>query len=214
MVVDFNKYKREKEGIKTCQLILEEITTKRDKEGKIYRTSDMEGIATRILCETDNENSIIVPVVEIAKEFKFDTFQKRMPWFLSGFIKINEKCKKKFRTDHVICINVKVNPYQQRFVIAHELAHYLFDYNHASSTYYNTYIKNDHKTESERRANTFAANPLMPRTKFAKEYIKAAKINSDPIFIMVYLSDTFKAPRKAVLKRMSEVGCNAFSIYR
>lgn len=204
-VVDINKYMRKREKHKMCQRVVDEIIQNR-KENKKYLTSDMESVVQEILIETGNENTIVVPVVNIAKQMKFDTFQKRLRlWFLSGFIGISRFYKRKYGTDHIICTNVKVHPYQQRFVIAHELAHYLFDYNHKNGLYYNTYRKNHHNKESERRANAFAANLLMPREVFVREYNKARLINSDPIYLVMYLSDLFKAPRKAVLKRIREV---------
>ena len=204
-VVDINKYMRKREKHKMCQRVVDEIIQNR-KENKKYLTSDMESIVQKILIETGNENTIVVPVVNIAKQMKFDTFQKRLRlWFLSGFIGISRFYKRKYGTDHVICTNAKVHPYQQRFVIAHELAHFLFDYNHKNGLYFNTYRKNHHNKESERRANAFAANLLMPREVFVREYNKAKLINSDPVYLVMYLSDLFKSPRKAVLKRIHEV---------
>lgn len=204
MMVDMSKYKNKREKNKMCKEILKEIKEKR-RDGVVYRTDEMEYIADRILRETQNSETTIIPVVEIAKKMDFSTYQRNLWWFLSGSIAINKKYKKKYNTDHVIFTNRKVHPYQQRFVIAHELAHFLFDYDHLKQEYYNTYIKNTHNAESERRANTFAANLLMPKEIFIKEYSNALKINPDPVFTMFYLSDKFKAPRKAVIKRISEV---------
>lgn len=204
-IVDINKYIRKREKHKMCQRVIDEIIQNREVNKKKYLTSDMEDVVQKILIETGNENSIVVPVVNIAKQMKFDTFQKRLLWFLSGFISISKIYRRKYQTDHVIFTNVKVHPYQQRFVIAHELAHFLFDYSHKNGLYFNTYRKNHHDRESERRANAFAANLLMPRDVFIREYNKAKLINSDPIFLVMYLSDLFKAPRKAVLKRIHEV---------
>lgn len=203
-VVDFNKYKKKREKKKMCKDILNEIREKR-RNGKKYETSEMKYVADKILSETGNTNTLVIPVVDIAKKMNFVTYQRNFIWFLSGTIAINKKYRKRYNTDHVIFTNRKVHPYQQRFVIAHELAHFLFDYDHVKQVYYNTYLKNTHNAESERRANTFAANLLMPREIFIKEYNNALKINSDPVFVMFYLSDKFKAPIKSVIKRTSEV---------
>lgn len=198
---------------KSIQSITDKIKQERQYNNKIYYASDMEYLASEILSAmpdtTDDRNSCITPVVSIAKAMGFDTFQQDLLWFLSGCIGINKKYIKKFKTDHIIFTNRKVHPYQQRFVIAHELAHYLFDYDHTSEVYYNTYKKNSHSAEAEKRANAFAASLLMPKDAFLKEYNKARAKSNNPIFILDYLSDTFKAPRKSVLKRMYEVGCYA-----
>ncbi len=205
-IIDFNKYIIKREKNEMCQNVINEVIQNTEKN-KIYLTSDMEDISKKILNETNNNNIIIIPIVEIAKQMQFQIFQKTLIYYLSGFMGIHKRYMKHYKTDHIICTNIKVHPYQQRFVIAHELAHFLFDYNHKDKVYYNTYKKNDHKTESERRANTFAANLLMPKDIFLQKYSEAIKIDPDPIFVMVYLSDLFKAPRKAVLKRLAEVGC-------
>lgn len=208
MIVDFNKYTiRKREKSEMCQGVLNRIKEKR-RNNYVYRTSEMESVVEDILQATGNCDTTIVPVVSIAKEMKFFTYQRKLFWFLSGIIAINKKYLKKYKTDHIIITNKRINPLQQRFVIAHELAHFLFDYDHVSPEYFNTYIKNTHNTESERRANTFAANLLMPKELFIKEYNKALKINSDPVFVMFYLSDKFQSPRRAVIKRMSEVLSN------
>lgn len=219
MIVDFNKYtkkKREKSKMEQSvllksevkQTVLEEVKTKRLDYHYVYRTSDMQTVVQDILREDGSYDTTIVPVVRIAKRMNFSTYQRKLLWFLSGSIEINKKYIKKYHTDHVIFTNRNVNPFQQRFVIAHELAHFLFDYDHKSPIYYNTYIKNSHNEESERRANAFAANLLMPKELFIKEYNKALRMNSDPIYVMFYLSEKFKSPRKAVIKRISEVMCD------
>lgn len=224
MIVDFKKYtitKREKSKMDSKasiksemnKTVLEKIKINRIDHHYVYHTSDMPKVVQDILQENEICDTTIVPVVRIAKNMNFSTYQRKLFWFLSGSIEINKKYIKRYNTDHVIFTNKNVNPFQQRFVIAHELAHFLFDYDHQSPIYYNTYIKNNHNEESERRANAFAANLLMPKELFIKEYNKALRIHSDPVYIMFYLSEKFKSPRKAVIKRISEVMCDE-QLYR
>lgn len=154
--------------------LVDEIKEKRHF-GYDYQLVDMEDISRRILEELDSYQGDVVPIVEIAKRMGFKIYQSRLESKLSGFIAVDEKIKKKLGSDKVIFVNINDELGHQRFVIAHELAHYLFDYDMESDEkeYYNTYFKNSHKSFNEIRANQFAANLLVPReTVFTrvKEY--------------------------------------------
>jgi len=208
-IIDFYKYK-EREKVKVYTKVIENIIMQRKNEDKIFYTSDMKKIAEDIINEFNKDGEKVSPVVKIAKSMGFDVYHKKLPKFLSGYIVINTKYTKKYKNEKIIFINRDLNIFQQRFVIAHELAHFLFDYDHNSIKYANTYIKNDHNSESERRANTFAASIILPEKKFREEYIKAININSEPLFVINYLMDFFKAPKKCVIKRIEEVNNYVF----
>ena len=99
----------------------------------------------------------------------------------------------------------KDNPYQQRFVIAHELAHFLFDCAPGTMKFVDYYRKDNHINESEIKANAFAANLLMPRDKFIEKYMEVIKTSPDPIYVIFSLATYFGVPQKAVLRRFDEV---------
>lgn len=101
-------------------------------------------------------------------------------------------------------MNCNDNIGHKRFALAHELAHYLFDFDENSVVYYNTYLANEgEQNEIEQRANAFAANLLMPEDEFRKvlnscnEEMKADTIS--------YLSDYFQVSVTAVMKRIGEL---------
>ena len=99
----------------------------------------------------------------------------------------------------------------QRFVIAHELGHYLFDflgnkdYADTNIQYSDTYHKNDHNRHKERVANRFATELLMPKNIFIRQYYKAKECDRNPIFIISYLSRFFGTTEESINKRIAEI---------
>lgn len=186
--------------------ILNEIN-ERKKNNKEYAPMEMESICNRILNEigkgSDIENQPI-PIVKIAKEMGFKVFQQKMESELSGFIAVNNDYEEKLGSNRIISVNLNDEIGHQRFVIAHELAHYLFDYigGEQQKVYYNTYFKDSHDTVSEVRANQFAANLLMPKTRFSRELNEKDIIDANAI---QKLKDSFQVQEKAVFKRIYEV---------
>lgn len=183
--------------------LVDEIKEKRHF-GYDYQLVDMEDISRRILEELDSYQGDVVPIVEIAKRMGFKIYQSRLESKLSGFIAVDEKIKKKLGSDKVIFVNINDELGHQRFVIAHELAHYLFDYDMESDEkeYYNTYFKNSHKSFNEIRANQFAANLLMPREQFLQELKSIELVSMDSI---KELQKKFEVQEKAIFKRILEV---------
>ena len=89
--------------------------------------------------------------------------------------------------------------------MAHELAHYLFDFDVSNQiVYYNTYNTFEDENEEERRANYFAANLLMPEKKFKKEFDNVVIKNN--LYVTVEkLSQIFQVSGEAVRRRISEL---------
>lgn len=146
--------------------------------------------------------SIPIPIIDIMKDIGFNIYKHKLEDDLSGYIIINDELKNVTGTSKIVCVNELDNVGHQRFTVAHELAHYLFDYKE-NEPYFNTYKTTDNATNlPERRANKFAANLLMPKTFFIDEY---NSIKNKDINILAYLADRFKVSSKAIEKRMEEL---------
>lgn len=138
-------------------------------------------------------------IVKIVEKLHFQVHQRMLPKWISGYIHINEKQNKKS-----IVVNSKVAFNQQRFVIAHELAHFIYDYK-GTPKYIDFYKKNNHGTLKEKRANMFAAKLLIPKDKFEEKYLITKKEDANLIFIVYRLAKIFKVQPKAINKRLYEV---------
>lgn len=202
--IDFEKYMRKREKEKMCMEVFYEVQNMRE-EGHNYTIAETKDVAEKILSSINYTGDESVPIVKIAKQMGFTVLQGKMSKDLSGFIVIGKNAEKKFGHHKIIATNIDDEIGHQRFVVAHELAHFLFDYEDNSRiTYYDTYIKNSHKTSKEKIANKFAANLLMPATYFISKF----DIKDDIQESVDSLQETFQVQDKAVIKRIFEVALN------
>lgn len=113
-----------------------------------------------------------IPIVRIAQEMGFAVYQQPISdKNLSGYIAISGDLKERYPSDKIISVSQDESLGHKRFTIAHELAHFLFDfYPGEMSEYYDTYQTDAIHAESpeEKRANQFAAYLLMPEDIFNK----------------------------------------------
>ena len=184
---------------------------RKNSEGHDYALSEIDAVASRILEAIDYyTNSGATPIVKIVSEFNFKTYKAKMTSKLSGNIYVNNKEKtEKYKSPRVILVNKAEGLFHQRFVIAHELAHFLFDYLGHESEYEtgfsNTYCKNKHESNEEKRTNRFAAELLMPKKLFIKQYEIAKNTENDELFVVKYLSEFFETTPESIKKRIEEV---------
>lgn len=184
-----------------CMSIVEEIHKAR-KNGHVYGVDEMKPLAERFLESIKYNGDGPVPVIKLVKECGFVTIagamrDKRM----SGFISVDKGTMDEYGSDKVIGINDSDELGHQRFVIVHELAHYLFDYDMTDKPYFDTYIKNSHKSLKEQIANAFASNLLMPAKYFALRFDEGKNMDNN---IKDWTSH-FEVQEKAVAKRVLEV---------
>lgn len=146
-----------------------------------------------------------VPIVSILNDLGFSVFVSDIKdKNISGFIAINPDLKSRFNTDKIIAVESTDTIGRQRFTLAHEFAHYLFDFNESSkSVYFNTYDIEKSDTDAEKIPSRFAAEFLMPDFLFKKRFNELSdltyyeKINQ--------LVDDFNVTTKAVKKRIEEL---------
>ena len=176
---DFSQYFNLKDIDKDAEILLNKFY-----DNSTYQLEKSRGKAT--------------PIIEIAKIMGFKIYTgKFKERNLSGTIGISEKLRNQYGSNKVIILNNQDTDKHILFTLAHEIAHYIFDYKRESVGYSNTYRTNEAQTDIEVRANRFAASFLMPQTVFIKKYKENLCIED--------LSNYFNVPETAVKMRIQEL---------
>lgn len=130
---------------------------------------------------------------------------------MSGVIYAGGRTMAAYGSDAIIFTD-DMEPYgHQRFVAAHELGHYLFDYIgnpqrlHGERTFAENYPRSNHSSDKETRADRFAAALLMPAGRFRQQYNEAMAYSSNRIYTVKYLARYFQVKESSVEKRIYEV---------
>lgn len=136
---------------------------------------------------------------------------------VSGKIFAYGTTKDVYKHDVVIISNSNEQFEHRRFVIAHELGHYLFDcignpqYQGESKVFCETYIHSadSHEELKERRADRFAAELLLPIARVKENYIAIAKSSDGQIFgrdyVVNQLAQYFQVKVTTIERRLKEI---------
>ena len=165
--------------------------------------------------ERINDYPYAQPIIAISNHLGFKNYMSDFSLFdntmdlyrnSSGMIVVDGDLTEKYGTDKILLISKYDSIKYQRFTIAHELGHYLFDFNETKSyKYYNFYeLKNTFCNAVERRASRFATALLMPRNLFKERYNKIKKSNNY-YEIINKLSEDFQVFPDIVDKRIKEL---------
>jgi len=224
-VIDMDTYIKKREKMKTLEnKTFSELAgnivkmLKKDGNGAKYTPKQAARIADEILkisSKVGYDSEMATPIIKIINGFGIDIRRtKKMPKGNAGVIYAGGNTEEIFKSD-VIIITDSNEPFEhQRFIIAHELAHYLFDYvgNHANrevgcevSAFKETYPRENHSSEREVRANRFAAELLMPLKLFVEQYNYAMEKSDNRIYTIKYLAKYFQVKEASVEKRIYEV---------
>ena len=208
-IIIFHKYSWRKGEIMRLEELLKDLIEK-NKGGYEYSLSEIRKLADDILTMISSYSGrCATPIVKIAKLFGFRIYKEALNE--SGDININGETAQKYGHDKIILVNSEDELFHQRFVVAHELAHYLFDFlgnpEYAGSDilFADTYQKDKHETLQERRASTFAAEIMMPKGLFINQYNIARSEESNHMFIVMYLSRYFETSVDSIERRITEV---------
>ncbi|WP_418180752.1 ImmA/IrrE family metallo-endopeptidase [Aliarcobacter lanthieri] len=136
---------------------------------------------------------------------------------ISGKISYNPKLFDNDTDDVVISINNSENELRQRFSLAHEIAHYIYDIDFSDNRVEikdsNIFLRSEIVNPIEIRANKYAEKLLMPKKLFEEELLKIAKnlfpelptnkLGTERIYeIVKKLSKNFQVSIPAVIMRL------------
>lgn len=148
-----------------------------------------------------------VDVVTVANTLGFAVGNASLTEDVDGFIVVKEGEKNIFgiNTDKLIGINGLRSFAWKRFIVAHELGHYVLHYDEMAD--HGIYAHRDHqkgKNTQENEADYFAANLLMPEETFVERYNALPKeLERDQKAIL--LAAEFVVPKDAVIRRFEEL---------
>ena len=189
----------------------------RDLINEIHRSqidcdpSDIANNFLKIIEYKNIENP--VPIVEIVKNMGFMVkMADELPNNASGIILIAPELEERYHTTKCVLISNKIKYGKRRFVLAHEIGHYLFDYSSQTEArfvhrFIASYNKDTIDEPNERKVNMFAAALLMPEIMFKNKYSEFIEEN-DLLTTIMRLSEIFQTTTKSVEKRISELGLN------
>lgn len=181
---------------------------------KNYSIEQTEELAKKILLYCGFNNIIgATPIIKIANTFGFLCVKaENIPEDISGNIFVGGTTKDIYNSDKVIIVGCNEEYEHQRFIIAHELAHYLLDYigspesKNPKLLFSKTYPKTNHRSGEEIRADRFAAELLMPSKSFLKQYVKAMEVSDyNKKYTVSYLATFFKTKKSSIERRIDEV---------
>lgn len=168
-----------------------------------------ESVAKRILDIAKYKSSDKpVPIVDIVNRMGFHIILvDELPNDDSGIIMIDPSLEENFGSTKCVAITKKIKYGKRRFVLAHEIAHYLFDFNNDTKTnYISSYNASNLEEDNEIKANKFAASLLMPENMFVDEFRKMKHERELSLAeIIVDLSKVFETTTKSVERRIDEL---------
>lgn len=150
-----------------------------------------------------------VDVIDVAKRLGFVVGNAVLNKEDDGFIVVEEGRKEimGIKTDKLIGVNSDRSLEWKRFIIAHELGHYVLHFKEKNLQ--GLYANRDHKSghnELENEVDFFAASLLMPRESFENKYKEIKQVYKNDKEIVEALSKHFVVTIRMTERRIEELG--------
>lgn len=150
-----------------------------------------------------------VDVIDVAKRLGFVVGNAVLNEEDDGFIVVEEGRKEimGIKADKLIGVNSDRSLEWKRFIIAHELGHYILHFKEKNLK--GLYAHRDHKrghNDLENEADFFAANLLMPKESFKNKYKEIKKVYKKDKEIVDALSKYFIVTIRMTERRIEELG--------
>lgn len=149
-------------------------------------------------------------VIAAAETLGFTVGISELPDWDDGFILVDhvmEHIQKLIGllTDKAIGVNAKRDLQTKRFIIAHEIGHYMLHYNENDGVLYARREDVKGKDAEENDADYFAACLLMPQKYFKKNYYELKNKDLLDDDIVTLLQKYFNTPYESVKRRLAEI---------
>lgn len=165
----------------------------------------IEELAAKVLADASYSDGA-VDIIKIAQKKGFVIGNAVLKDNEDGFIIVDDKAKQVLGIDtsRLIGVNTKCELEDKRFIIAHELGHFLLHYNDKKDTMFAHRENIKGKNAEENDADYFAACVLMPEQQFKKTYKDIASQED----AAEKLAKAFKVPYDSARRRILEVSEN------
>ena len=169
---------------------------------------DIDEKAKEVLKETFGEKiTIPIDIVEVVKRKKFTLVNALLDENDDGFIIVDNSAKKilGFDTNKLIGVNSSRSLFWKRFIIGHELGHYVLEHKESEKQF----ARRDHRKGKDKRENAidyFSAAILMPKDEFKKMYDAFNKPEVNKNLLVEFLANQFQVTKQMAARRIEEVG--------
>lgn len=153
-----------------------------------------------------SENGLEVDILEIARKYGFVVGNAFLDDKEDGFIIVDEGRKQVLgiETSRLIGVNADNTLENKRFIIAHELGHFLLHYDSREDGPMFAHRENvKGKNKDENDADYFAACLLMPQKAFLQQYNRLKESGENEI--AGKLAVLFNVPKSSAERRIDEV---------
>lgn len=157
-------------------------------------------------CREHKINRYPVNIVNVCNELGIKVYEQYLPSKVSGFIGVDKSLEEKYQTDKVIVVNLFDDAKRRRFMIAHELAHYVLR-RQSGELYAHRDVVDTPQRGIEKEANIFALNILMPE-ELMEEVL--SRLCDKEGFVMSeeavrYIADKFKVSKEEAKARLQNI---------
>lgn len=162
--------------------------------------------AQKVIDEQIKDLKAPIDVISLAKEMGFVVANAMLTDNTDGFIIVNEDDDNvmQMNTSKLIGVNSSRSLDTKRFIIAHEIGHYIFEENNK------IFARRENKhgrSEVENDLDYFSACLLMPAELFRKEFLELSSKDKDMSSEdkAIFLSAKFIVPLISVKRRLNEL---------
>ena len=168
--------------------------------------------AMEVLNKGNDKGDSAINIIGIATSLGFVVGNVDLSEGEDGFILVDEKQEEILGqdTNKLIGVNADLSEEWKRFIIAHEIVHFILHYNKSENK--GLYAHREHrkgKDSIENEADYFAASLLMPADRFKKNYNELKKANLSLEEMIFILAKRFRVTQIMAKRRIEELQVNA-----
>lgn len=157
-----------------------------------------------------------IDIISVCKKLDLTGLYMPLDESMDGFILVNEKYR-------VIAIKESLEPLEARFLIAHELGHYITAYDESKDesnqfvvAARETYKHGANKPFTEHQMDYLGAAILVPKEQFKRELdvmnINYSNLHTEndvmkniPYNVISYFANRYRVPKRLIIRRIAEV---------